>query len=118
MCADWNSGPDGVCFEACALLDPQCSFSGDGCYPMPSDASIVATCLPNLMSGFEGDECGTPQDCSAGLTCVGAGLLATCGGSQCCAAICDTANPVCVGANPSCTQLGVENQATVGVCAA
>jgi hypothetical protein len=113
-CLVANQGALPICVPTCNPLEPTCD-EGQGCYVGTLVAQFV--CLPEgVPVGIDGE---TPAACPAGSTDVDSALLATCTDDDeaCCAAFCDTFDPVC---SDGLTCVAIDEDALVlnqvGVC--
>lgn len=88
-CVIANEGSINLCIESCDPLLQECG-PGQGCYWAGDD--FVCLFAPEEPLA-DGEPCGQFNDCAPGSWCVAGGLLASCDGSSCCTALCDTLDP-------------------------
>lgn len=109
----------GVCLEACSLILQDCATAGEACNRGQGALDLVAACTRNPGSAGETEPCASDGDCLQGLLCTPQALhSAECASmaASCCTFICDTDEFLCVGAEPNCYVLGIDDQPSAGYC--
>lgn len=119
VCVDAFDPIPGLCLDDCDIIMQTCSHPDDGCNRATGPGpSLVAACTANPGMGTSDEACNVDGDCFPGHLCTDEAQHAnSCigGAPACCAPICDSFNPFCVGFEV-CTDLGITDQPGAGYC--